>query len=166
VLGAAAVVATLVAIAANRAGDRDSTAASGVAAAPTTTVGDSAASTVAAAATTAAAGATTVASASSGSTTVDAAQTRGGAETVAGVLPLGAVDDADGLRVALAAAPAPALSQSTASGADGPCTVPGARLVATVVWQGTPALVFVDGANVALLVDQSTCMSVGSVPLS
>jgi hypothetical protein len=147
----------LVAIAANRTGDRDSTSASGVAAAPTTTVGDRAASTVAAAATTAAA-------ASSGP--VDAAQARGGAETVAGLPALGAVDDADGLRAALAAAPAPALSQSTASDADGPCTVPGARLVASVVWQGTPALVFVDGSDVALLVDQSTCMSVGSVPLS
>jgi hypothetical protein len=44
--------------------------------------------------------------------------------------------------------------------------VPDAQLVATVVWQGTAAFVFVDTAGHAHVVSQAGCAPLADVPLS
>jgi hypothetical protein len=58
------------------------------------------------------------------------------------------------------------LAAATAAAPDSACTRPGAAIAATAVWQGTPAFVFLDQANVAIVVSQSTCATLAIVPLS
>ena len=125
---------------------------------PASNAAGGAATSVASAATTAAAsGATDVAAPGA-----DASR----AAVTAGVPALGAIDDGGALRTALAAAPAPLAAAEAAAAADEPCAVAGGQLVATVVWQGTLAFVYVDGARSAEVVSQDDCAALAEVPLS
>jgi hypothetical protein len=184
VLGAAAAVVTVVAVAVNRTSDgsspsagraltvdsASSAAASGApettAAAATTTPERQGAGTSIAAATATTAAATTsgAATTSAASTTVAPRPAVADAGSTIGLPALGAVDDAAGLRAALGAVAPP--GATTASTPDAPCTVPDARLAATVVWRGTVAFVFVDEAGAADIVSQSGCAALATVPLS
>ena len=161
VLGAAAAVIAVVALAATRT-DHDTTSSASLATAAVPPAPEAATSERnAGAGATVAAGATTTASAGgAGQDTATPSADAG----VTGLPALGTVDDAASLRAALATASGPLAATAAASPSDG-CAVAGSRLVASVIWQGVPALVFVDGAEHAVVVSQATCARLADVPL-
>jgi hypothetical protein len=166
VLGAAAaVVVAVVAVAALRPSDDSGTSASRVATAGSETqtaeTGADAGGASIAPASAPGAASTTIAAAGAPATTAAAAASAG-----TGPLSLGAVDDADSLRAALTAVPPSVLSAATASAPESPCAVPDAHLAAIVVWHGTLSFVYLNEANVATVVSQSTCATLATVPLS
>ncbi len=177
VLGAAAaVVVVVVAVAALRPSDGSGPSASKVASVggqPETAASTDGASDVSLAPSNAGASAPTAASGGA-TTTAGAPATSAAAATTAAAqgaplsppLNLGAIDDADSLRAALAAIPPTLRSAATSAEFDSSCTLPDAGIVAVAVWQGTPAFVFLDQANVATAVSQSTCAPLATVPLS
>ena len=156
---AAAAVIAIGVVAASRTGGGGTTTAGGATDRTTqeaSTTAGGAATTIPAPA--APAAAATVGGADSAENTVDAAGQRGGT-----VLALGPIDDPALLRSALNTT-----SLAAASGPPpNPCPVPSADLVATVVWQGTPAYVYVTAAgDDATVVGQDGCQTLAVVPLT
>jgi hypothetical protein len=172
VLGAAAAVVAVVTVAAlrpaddavKRAGGAASTLATEQAPRASAAAGIAAASTVGAATTGAATGGATTALAVASTATSSQADGAGGGG--AALPALGPIDDAADLRTALRPRVSGDLSAADRSAAGVACGVPDAAPVATVEWQGIPAVVFVDRGGTAVVVNQSTCATLATVPLS
>ncbi len=73
---------------------------------------------------------------------------------------LGALADDAALRGALRTVPTDAGNPPAS-----PCSVPAARLVATALWQGNPAYVFVGTDGGARVVSENGCGTLAVVPL-
>lgn len=160
-VGAAAAIAAIVAIAALRpSGDSTNLASDAPTILATERAGGGAATTAAGAVTTI----TASGSPSAAATTAVSPQTAGAASGVAALPALGTIDTDGDLRTALHPFVASGLSGADTATSTG-CGVPGAVPVATVVWHGTPAVAFVEGAT-AVVVSAAGCTTLATVPLS
>src|SRR4029077_9600999 len=98
----------------------------------------------------------TTAAAPAVASTATSSQAAGAGDGVAALPALGPIDDDADLRTALRPLVSSGLAAGAPAAAAVDCVVPDAAPVATLEWQGTPAIVFVNPGRTAVVVNQST----------